>query len=73
MNKECSEQNKVIQSKLKKVTFSEAVPELLDLREKLTAEALSWKETLQLGDYCAMPFPNAEGYHSKTAAYSYSL
>ena len=49
MNKEWSEQNKMIQSKLKKATFSEAVRELLDLREKLTAETLSWKETFSPG------------------------
>lgn len=70
MNKDWSEQNKSIQSKLKKASFAGAVRELLDLREKLMAEALSWKDRLQPEDYYAMPFPNANGYHSKTVAYS---
>lgn len=61
MNKEWSEQNKMIQSKLKKATFSEAVRELLYLREKLTAEALSWKETLQPGDLLRHAFPERRG------------
>ena len=70
MNKEWSEQNKKMQSLLKKATFSQAIKELLALRTMLTAQMQSWREKLSDADFSSMPFPNAEGYHSKTVAYS---
>lgn len=70
MNKEWSEQNKRMQSLLKKATFSDAVAELTALRDMLMSEMLSWRGTLSDGDYSLQPFANADGYHSKTVAYS---
>lgn len=70
MNKEWSEKNKLIQQLLKKSTFSEGINELLDLREILMNQILLWKDELDKEDYSAIPFINADGYHSKTIAYS---
>lgn len=70
MNKEWSELNKKMQSLLKKETFSEGITELINLRNDLMSEIDSWKYDLDTKDYWQMPFPNAEGYHSKTIAYS---
>lgn len=70
MNKAWSEQNKRMQTLLKKATFPQGVAELLALRDALEAEMLSWKSSLSREDFSAMPFPGAEGYHSKTVAYS---
>ncbi len=70
MNKEWSEKNKKMQSLLKKATFSEGITELLELREMLMCEALSWKSALDKEDFCSIPFINADGYHNKTVAYS---
>lgn len=70
MNKEWSDQNKSIQSLLKKATFDEGIAILLDLREKLMDEILSWRAALDSEDYASQPFLNASGYHSKTIAYS---
>lgn len=69
MNKEWAEKNKSMQSLLKKSTFAEGINELINLRNMLMEEILSWK-TLSKEDFCAMPFKNSEGYHSKTVAYS---
>lgn len=69
MNKEWSEKNKTMQSLLKKNTFSEGIEALLELRGLLMEEILSWKN-LPREAFSAMPFPKAEGYHSKTVAYS---
>ena len=70
MDRELSERNKRMQSLLKKATFGEAINELISLREALMNEMLSWREILTNEDYCAIPFINADGYHSKTIAYS---
>lgn len=69
MNKEWSEKNKAMQSLLKKNTFNEGICELTELRDELMCEILSWK-SLSREDFCAIPFLNADGYHSKTVAYS---
>lgn len=69
MNKEWSEKNKSMQSLLTKRGFAEGIGELLSLRDELMAEILSWRE-YDREDFCAIPFLNAEGYHSKTVAYS---
>jgi len=70
VNKEWSEINKRMQSQLNKTSFPEGINTLLRLREILMQEALSWKDELEEKDYYAIPFINANGYHSKTIAYS---
>lgn len=70
MNREWSEKNRDIQQKLKKSTLEEGKDCLLDLRESLMTEMLSWKKKLKPADFSAIPFINAKGYHSKTVAYS---
>ena len=70
MNREWSDKNKLAQSKLKKATFYDGINEFLKLREMLMQEMLSWKKLLPSDDYCAIPFINTDGYHSKTVAYS---
>lgn len=70
MNKDWSEKNKKVQLLLKKATFSEGIAELISLRDELFQETLSWRDTLTDKDFCAIPYINAKGYHSKTIAYS---
>lgn len=71
MNKEWSELNKTMQLQIKKkVTFTQGIETLLVLRNQLMEQMLKFKKTLKREDFNAMPFPNAEGYHSKTIAYS---
>ena len=70
MNREWSDKNKLAQSKLKKASFQDGINVFLELREMLMQEMLSWKQELSLEDYCAIPFINTDGYHSKTVAYS---
>ena len=71
MNNEWSELNKTMQVQLKKeATFSEGLNSLFALREKLFDEICGFKNTLSREDFNAMPFINANGYHSKTIAYS---
>lgn len=71
MNKEWSEQNKTMQIQIKKeYTFSEGIRTLLDLRGKLMDEVYRWRAELNREDFNAIPYLNAEGYHSKTIAYS---
>lgn len=70
MNKEWSDQNKRMQALLKKATFGQGIDALIALRKTLMAQMQSWRKKLSDADYSEMPFPNAEGYHSKTVAYS---
>ena len=71
MNKEWSEQNKRMQSLLKKAdTFEQGKEVLFELRNGLMDTLLSFKEELSRDDFDAMPFMNADGYHSKNIAYS---
>ena len=71
MNKEWSEQNKRMQSLIKKAdTFNEGKDVLFELRNDLMNTMLSFKDDLDREDYDAMPFMNADGYHSKNIAYS---
>lgn len=71
MNREWSELNKTVQLQLKKEeTFAQGIETLLTLRQALMEELLHMKEELSRDDFCAMPFPKAAGYHSKTIAYS---
>ena len=71
MTKEWSELNKNVQLRIKKKeTFTQGIETLLVLRNQLMEQMLEFKKTLKREDFNAMPFPNAEGYHSKTIAYS---
>lgn len=71
MNKEWSELNKAMQGQLKKCeTFSSGIETLLALRSELKKEIFRFKDELSRVEFCAAPFINADGYHSKTIAYS---
>jgi len=71
MNKEWSELNKTMQEQLKKeITFYEGLDTLLSLRNSLFSELLDMKKELNCEEFSAIPFLNADGYHSKTIAYS---
>lgn len=71
MNRDWSEMNKAMQLNIKKSdTFFLGIDTLLDLRGKLMEEILKFKSQLSADDFCAMPYKNAKGYHSKTIAYS---
>ena len=71
MNKEWSELNKEMQTKLRKEsTYTEGLETLFELRGQLMDVLLSFTAELSREDFCAMPFPNAKGYHCKTIAYS---
>ena len=71
MNKEWSELNKHMQEQLRKEqTFKDGIETLLVLRGKMMAELLRMKRELSKEEFSRRPFPNANGYHSKTIAYS---
>ena len=70
MNKEWSEINKTMQSQLKKEdTYKDGIHTLFELRNSLMQEILSFRK-LDRAAFNAMPFINADGYHSKNIAYS---
>ena len=71
MNKEWSELNKTMQTQLKKKdTFDDGIASLFQLRKRLWNTILSYKAELTRDDFDRIPFINADGYHSKTIAYS---
>ena len=71
MNKEWSEQNKRMQLLIKKAdTFDQGKDVLFELRNDLMDTLLSFKDDLNRDVFDAMPFINADGYHSKNIAYS---
>lgn len=71
MNKEWSELNKVMQTQIKKKdTYEMGMDTLLDLRNQLMKTLTSFKDELSREEFNAIPFINADGYHSKTIAYS---
>ena len=71
MNKEWSELNKTMQAQIKrKDTFIGGIGTLFELRNELWQTILSFKSNLSREDFNAIPFINADGYHSKTIAYS---
>ncbi|MBR0227924.1 MAG: DinB family protein [Clostridia bacterium] len=71
MNKEWSELNKTMQARLrKKETYKAGLETLFALRNQLMDMILSFQDTLNPADFSAIPFINADGYHSKTVAYS---
>ena len=71
MNKSWSELNRKMQIQLKKeATFADGIETLFELRKELMQAADGFFHDLSREEFCAMPFINAEGYHSKTVAYS---
>ena len=71
MNKEWSELNKTMQGQIKKKdTYKMGVDTLFSLRSQLMQTLVSLKEELRREDLNSIPFINADGYHSKTIAYS---
>lgn len=71
MNKEWSELNKTMQLQMrKKDTYKLGIHTLFELRHQLMQTLISLKEELSREDFDAIPFINADGYHSKTIAYS---
>lgn len=71
MNKEWSELNKTMQTQIKKsATYENGVATLLELRNRLIETLVSFKIELCREDFNAIPFINADGYHSKTISYS---
>ena len=71
MNREWSELNKSVQTLLKKRdTYEEGLEKLFELRGKLWDVICSFRSELSREDFCAIPFIGADGYHSKTIAYS---
>ena len=71
MNKEWSEFNRLMQGQIKKRdTYEEGIDTLLALRDDLWDTIISFKEELNREEFTAIPFINADGYHSKTIIYS---
>lgn len=71
MNKEWSELNKTMQAQMKKKdTYIDGISTLFELRKSLMQTIISFKKNLSREDYNAISFINADGYHSKTIAYS---
>lgn len=71
MNKSWSELNRKMQIQLKKeATFSDGIETLFELRKEFMQAADGFFRDFSREEFCAMPFINAEGYHSKTIAYS---
>ena len=71
MNKSWSELNRKMQIQLKKeATFADGIETLFELRKELMQVADGFFRDFSREEFCAMPFINAEGYHSKTVAYS---
>ena len=71
MNKLWSEQNKTMQAQLKrKDTWEAGIDTLFDLRNQLMHTLTAFQEELDREEFDAIPFINADGYHSKTIAYS---
>lgn len=71
MNREWSELNKTMQAQIRrKDTYPSGMDTLSALRDHLSQTLLSFRRELPRADFDAIPFLNAEGYHSKTIAYS---
>ena len=71
MNKDWAEKNKKMQSLLgKESSFPEGIETLIDLRKDVFGQISSIVNTYPREAFDLMPFAGAEGYHSKTLAYS---
>ena len=71
MNKEWSEKNKMMQTLIgKEATFRKGIDVLMELREGLFQQITSIVNEYPSEAFWQMPYPKAEGYHSKTLVYS---
>ncbi len=71
MNKEWSQINKEMQSQIKnKDNYTTGIDTLFTLRNQIMETIDSFRNELERGDFDEIPFINADGYHSKTIAYS---
>ncbi len=71
MNKEWSELNKIMQAQIrKKDTYEAGIDTLFELRNWLMNTLTLFYDELNRAEFNAIPFINADGYHSKTIAYS---
>ncbi len=71
MDKSWSEKNKRVQALLsKKDTFAEGIRELTAFRHELFEQVTQIMTAYPAEAFWQMPFAGAEGYHSKTLAYS---
>ena len=71
MNKDWADKNKRMQSLIgKEAGFREGLDVLFDLRGDLFGQITSIVNTFPAEAFYQMPFAGAEGYHSKTLAYS---
>lgn len=71
MNKDWSEKNKEIQKLLsKEATFSDAIEKLIEFRNELFQHIIWIVEGYPKEAFYQQPFAGANGYHSKTLAYS---
>ena len=71
MNKDWSEKNKKMQTLIgKEATFREGIDVLMELRDDLFQQIMSIVNAYPPEAFYQMPFAKAEGYHSKTLAYS---
>ena len=71
MDKDWAEMNKEMQKLLsKEATFGDAISKLIELRESLFAQITQIVKAFPEEAFRQMPFTGADGYHSKTLAYS---
>ena len=71
MDRDWSEKNKEIQALLaKEATFKEAVTKLIAFREEMFGQITQIVTNYPSEAFFQMPFAGADGYHSKTLAYS---
>ena len=71
MDKHWSDMNKEMQALIaKKATFKDGIRKLLELRKSLFEQITQIVTTFPEEAFWQMPFAGAEGYHSKTLAYS---
>ena len=71
MNKDWSEKNKKMQTLIgKEACFREGIEVLIELRNALFGQISSIVNTYPPEAFYQMPFAGADGYHSKTLAYS---
>ena len=71
MNKEWSQKNKEIQILLgKELTYKDGIQKLISFREELFEQISNIVSCYPKEAFYQMPFKDANGYHSKTLAYS---
>ena len=71
MNKDWSQKNKEIQTLLgREFTYREGIQKLISFREELFEQIANIVNSYPKEAFYQMPFPNANGYHCKTLAYS---